>query len=488
MTCLKPFLLLLTVFFMWPAHPKSFTILQKNMQLSDFYQQLFNKHTNYKESSLKERRFKQQQLIPLLEKLKSNKDFEIQTTGKSYQKRDIYLVKVGTGKTKVLLWSQMHGDETTATMALADIFHFLSQKDELDAFRNKILSELTLCFVPMLNPDGAEVFERRTAQGIDMNRDAIRLQTPEAQLLKKLQNDLKPDFGFNLHDQSTRYTAGKSRHPATISFLAPPVDDQNTVNDVRQRAIQLIVQLNRHLQTLIPHQVGRWSDEFEPRAFGENMQIWGTSTVLVESGGYSNDPEKQVIRKLNFVLLLDAFYQIAQKSYVQEKPDEYQAIPHNEKYLFDLLLKNVRANESIVDIGINRTEKTLGNSPGFYYTSQIDDWGDVSVFYGYDELDASDLTLVEGKLYPKKLSCMEDFKRISVMDLLRQGYVAVQMDQLTSEQRAGFTLPIHIISSKEEFNPKAGEGKEAHFLLAKNGKITYAVINGFLHTLTTDSK
>ncbi len=483
MTRLVSFMLLVLFPIAYGNLPKSFTFLQKTMNSSDFYQQLFEQHSAYQENRLLERRFKHQALIPVLEQWKQDKNFEVRIIGKSHQKRDIYLLKAGHGPTKVLLWSQMHGDEATATLALLDIFHFFAKKDKLNSFRNKILSELTLYFVPMLNPDGAEVFERRTAQGIDMNRDALQLQTPEARLLKKLQNELKPEFGFNLHDQNIRYTAGKSRYPATISFLAPPIDAKNTVNDVRKRAIQLIVQLNRHVQTLIPHQVGRWSDEFEPRAFGENMQIWGTSTVLVESGGYANDPEKQVIRKLNFTLLLDAFYQIATKSYTNEPLEEYSEIPHNEKGLFDLLLKNVAVHDSLVDMGINRTEKTLAGTNRFYHTSQIDDWGDLSVFYGYHEMDAKGMQLVEGKLYPKQLSGMADFKQLDTKELLKQGYTTVQMDQVTPEERAGFSLPIHIISSRDEFSPRVGEGKEAHFLLAKDGQIRYAVINGVLHSL-----
>ena len=51
-----------------------------------------------------------------------------------------------------------------------------------------ILSSLTLHFVPMLNPDGAERFQRRNAQGIDINRDALRLQTPEGRALKAVRD------------------------------------------------------------------------------------------------------------------------------------------------------------------------------------------------------------------------------------------------------------------------------------------------------------
>jgi hypothetical protein len=41
-----------------------------------------------------------------------------------------------------------------------------------------------------------------------MNRDALRFQTPEGALLKKLQDEIRPEFSFNLHDKNTKYSAG----------------------------------------------------------------------------------------------------------------------------------------------------------------------------------------------------------------------------------------------------------------------------------------
>ena len=78
---------------------------------------------------------------------------------------------VGRGPFKVLLWSQMHGDEPTATSALFDLFEYLYRHRAEDPAA-RILDALTLHAVPMLNPDGAEKFTRRNAQGIDVNRDA----------------------------------------------------------------------------------------------------------------------------------------------------------------------------------------------------------------------------------------------------------------------------------------------------------------------------
>ena len=47
--------------------------------------------------------------------------------GESMLGRPIRSVTFGQGPTRVLLWSQMHGDESTATMSLADIFRFLAE-------------------------------------------------------------------------------------------------------------------------------------------------------------------------------------------------------------------------------------------------------------------------------------------------------------------------------------------------------------------------
>ena len=192
--------------------------------ISKVAQQAYKLHATYKEPVITERRFKHQDIVPLLEELRKNPLFQVQVVGESVEERDIYLVKVGTGKTKVMLWSQMHGDESTATMALFDLFNFLQKSDELDSVKKEILRNTTLYIVPMLNPDGAEVFKRRNAYDIDLNRDALRLQSPEARLLKHLRDSLNPEFGFNLHDQSRLYTVGTTSKPATISFLAPAFD------------------------------------------------------------------------------------------------------------------------------------------------------------------------------------------------------------------------------------------------------------------------
>ena len=140
--------------------------------------------------------------------------FTLEKIGESVEGRSLNYVKTGTGSTGVLLLSQMYGDEPTATAALFDIFEYLRRHRE-DPMVRRILTRLTLHVVPMLNPDGAERFQRRNAQSIDINRDALGLQTPEGRALKALRDRLNPQVGFNLHNQSWRTSVGTPPKPAS---------------------------------------------------------------------------------------------------------------------------------------------------------------------------------------------------------------------------------------------------------------------------------
>src|SRR5690606_2430676 len=143
--------------------------------------------------------------------------------GRSAEGRPLYLVRFGNGPTTVLLWSQMHGDESTASMALADIFSLFASAPAEPRVR-ALAERLTILFIPMLNPDGVERFQRRNAQGIDVNRDARTLATPEGRALKAVRDRYRPAFGFNLHDQNVRTRVGRTDRLAAIALLAPPPD------------------------------------------------------------------------------------------------------------------------------------------------------------------------------------------------------------------------------------------------------------------------
>lgn len=264
--------------------------------------------------------------------------FAVEPVGHSAEGRPLRHVSWGSGPTRVLLWSQMHGDESTASMALADLFHFLGQSPA-HPLAERLQQRLSLHVVPILNPDGAARFQRRNAQGIDINRDAAALASPEARALKTLRDRLQPAFGFNLHDQRPGYRVGDSARGTAIALLAPPFNGQREVNDVRGRAIGVAALIRAALEPRIGGHIARWDDEFNPHAFGDLMQQWGTSTVLIEAGGIEGDPQKQKLRELNFLALLVALDAIASGDYASAPHALYTGLPENGEVWPDLLVR-----------------------------------------------------------------------------------------------------------------------------------------------------
>ncbi len=451
-------------------------------QEKELYKELYNSYEDFKEKSIEKRRFTQAEIQPLIEKFKKKKNFEVAKVGESIEGRPLQLISIGEGPVDVFLWSQMHGDESTATMAIFDILNFLDS-EEFSEEKDKMLKNVKLHFLPMLNPDGAQRFQRRNLLEVDINRDALRLQSPESKTLKRVRDSLDAEFGFNLHDQSSYYNAERTPKPATISYLAPAYNYEKSINDVRGAAMRVIVQMNDILQEYAPGQVGRYNDDFEPRAFGDNIQKWGTSTILIESGGYPNDPEKQEIRKLNFVSILAAVFSIAEGDYKNADIAKYEEIPNNDRKLYDLKLTGITyellGEEYILDLGINQREVQDENLD-YFYDAYIADRGDLSTFYGYKDLDASGFKLVEGKIYPETFQDLAELKQENISEKLQEGYAYVALEQLPEEDYTD--LPINLVAKDFEFP----ENLQANFFLEKEGKLEYAVINGFLVDLSKE--
>ncbi len=465
-----------------------FTVRSQN---EAFTTSLYDSYETYKESTLDKRRIKHADLQPLFARWSKYPATAVNRVGTSIEGRSLQLISMGEGPLDVFLWSQMHGNEPTATQAIFDILNFFAG-DAMGNEKTEILSRLRIHFLPMLNPDGAEVYQRRNTLGIDINRDALRLQSPEGQTLKKVRDSVDADFGFNLHDQSTYYNAERTEKPATISYLAPPYNYERDVNEKRKAAMQVIVFMNNIIQKYAPGQVGRYSDDFEPRAFGDNIQKWGTSTILIESGGFPNDTEKQEIRKLNYVSILSALYTIAKGNYKDIAVEDYEKIPENDRKLFDLKLENVTypllGKDYVLDIGIHRLEVDLEDHNDFWYSSRIIDQGDLSTYYGYETFNAEGYRVVPGKVYSGVLSDVKGLDAKEIIHQLKQGFLYFPVSK-SLEGMLYSPLPVHFVSKDFEIPEFRLEvGINPTFILEKEGQPAYAVVNGFLIDLSQGEK
>ncbi|MGE0456245.1 MAG: M14 family zinc carboxypeptidase [Vicinamibacteria bacterium] len=266
----------------------------------------------------------------------------VEEVGRSVEGRPIRLLRLGSGPRRVLLWSQMHGDEPSATPALLDLADYLLTRSERPEVRG-LLERLTLLLVPMLNPDGTERYERRNAQAIDVNRDALNLTTPEGRLLKSLRDRFEPELGFNLHDQNRRYAVGESGRLATLSLLAVSGDAQGTLTPGRLRAKRACGRIVETLAPLLPEGagIGRYDEDWSPRAFGDNLTAWGTPVVLIESGGAPQGQGLELLTRLNFAALGATLDALARDDLAQSDPVRYDELPRNAGDAYaDLVLRN----------------------------------------------------------------------------------------------------------------------------------------------------
>lgn len=289
---------------------------------------------------------------PLFEKHKNS--FEIGQLGFSELHKPIMYLKIGYGKKRILLWSQMHGNESTATKALFDLFNCFSTNNHL--IFKEILAECTLLFIPMLNPDGAEVYTRVNANNVDLNRDAVDRVAKESNLLRTILEDFNPQFCFNLHDQRTIFGVEGTRNPATISFLAPSEEISRAITSGRIQTMNVIVAMNELLQQIIPDFVGRYTDEFYPTATGDNFQKLGYNTILIESGHFPKDYNREKTREYTFYAILQGIYHIAKN----DKFDTYTSyfeIPNNEKMFYDVIHRNPNKK----DVAFQFVDKIIDN-------------------------------------------------------------------------------------------------------------------------------
>jgi g-D-glutamyl-meso-diaminopimelate peptidase len=86
---------------------------------------------------------------------------QIKSIGCSHFGRDIYAVHLGTGKKNILLIGSHHGREWLTSMLLMKMLETYADAYQrhlpIGTYPTNILNEVSIWFVPMLNPDGVDI-------------------------------------------------------------------------------------------------------------------------------------------------------------------------------------------------------------------------------------------------------------------------------------------------------------------------------------------
>ncbi|GGH42387.1 peptidase M14 [Mangrovimonas yunxiaonensis] len=322
--------------------------------------------------------------------------FTVTELGRSVLNNPIQAITVGRGDKRILMWSQMHGNESTTTKAVFDFLNLLSNAGH--ALANTILDNCTISIIPILNPDGAERYTRFNANNVDLNRDASALTQPESKLLSDYFKAFKPHFCFNLHGQRTIFGAGKENKSATVSFLSPSQDKNRSLTLTRKKAMEIIVAMYTALQTDIPEQIGIYDDGFNINCVGDLFQSLGVPTVLFEAGHYSNDYQREQVRFFICKAIVAAVCYISKHAVDGEAYERYLEIPQNEKTFFDIIVRRAKLSASddiVCDVAIQYEEELKANEVVFIpIVKQI---GGVDGYFGHLELDAQEKLVHNGE-------------------------------------------------------------------------------------------
>nr|WP_321412934.1 M14 metallopeptidase family protein [uncultured Allomuricauda sp.] len=342
-------------------------------------------HSLFRESSIQGR------YLPMksIQRCFAHVEAEVSCIGKSVEGVDIKSFQIGKGSIKVLMWSQMHGNESTTTKAVWDLVNFLQSDNPL---ASHISEECTICVVPMLNPDGAKNYTRANSNDIDLNRDAKNLTQPESIALRKLVESFRPDFCFNLHDQRTLFSAGKTNKPATVSFLSPASNRERHITPNREVSMKLIVAMNQMLQNYIPGQVGRYDDGFNDNCIGDALQMLGVPTILFEAGHFPNDYAREKTRELIFLAIAEALKTISSNKINDFKTGDYFSIPNNDKLFFDVLVRRPEVLNTGFEKGHSvgiRYKEVLADEK-IIFRPEIAEIGPLEGFFGHETIECVD--------------------------------------------------------------------------------------------------
>ncbi|ULC58291.1 M14 family metallopeptidase [Flaviramulus sp. BrNp1-15] len=359
------------------------------MQLEDIQLQ----YKSFKETGLFHRYITNKHIEPLLDNL--GEQVNVETIGFSVLNKPIYGLKIGHGNKRILMWSQMHGNESTTTKALFDLFNTLLDEDSI---LKHILDACTLYVIPILNPDGAEAYTRLNANEVDLNRDAQNLTQPESKVLRQVFKSFKPHYCYNLHGQRTIFSVRKSNKPATVSFLAPAQDKACSISSNRKVAMEVISAMNDALQALIPNQVGVYDDAFNLNCVGDTFQSENIPTILFEAGHFHNDYAREKTREFIYISYIISLNYISNSNAIGDNYEGYFKIPENSKCFYDVIIRKAKVNDEFLDIGIQFQERLIENKiefiPKVEKIEKLDD------YFGHKEIEANGFEVYdnEGKL------------------------------------------------------------------------------------------
>ncbi|MCK9409265.1 MAG: M14 family metallopeptidase [Bacteriovoracaceae bacterium] len=296
-----------------------------------FAQQTRPERTNYEETS------RYQDVIDFIDALKiDGASMKLSWLGYSTQGKRLPMIVYGdvpdvqpetirkSGKLVVYIQGNIHAGEVEGKEAMLELLRELRAAKHTEWRRR-----LVLLIVPILNADGNDMIslhnrpwqhgpiagmgQRANAQGLDLNRDHMKLESPEVLSFVRMLNEYDPHVTLDLHTTNGSFHG----YHITYSFALNPVIDQG-LDDYTRNVFFPIVEAKMESQKWRIHRYGDYLEKtpagkpgyffwaHEPRFNSNYVGLRNRLGILCESYSYISFRQRIASTKALVVNILDA--------------------------------------------------------------------------------------------------------------------------------------------------------------------------------------
>ncbi len=251
-----------------------------------------------------------------------------------------------SGKLRIYLQGNIHAGEVCGKEALQILLRSLAEGEH-----REWLDSLVLLIAPIYNADGNErmkltnrrgqhgpiagMGQRPNAQGLDLNRDNMKLESPEARSLVSLWNRYDPHIVMDLH------TTNGTRHSYRVTY-APPLHPNTDSRIVELTRAHMLPEVTRALEEKYDWDYyyygnlpwrgsdaerGWYTFSHQPRFLTNYVGLRNRIGILSEAYSYSTF-EERVLATLRFVeeVVANAYRHASAIADVVEAADEAEII------------------------------------------------------------------------------------------------------------------------------------------------------------------
>ena len=141
--------------------------------------------------------------LAFLEAVAASSRVRLDVVGTTLEERPLHLVRLSLpgrqdARPTTMVVGSQHGNEPAGRETALTWLRDLAFTD--DELLVEQMKGQTLLFVPSANPDGREANTRGNADGVDINRDHLALETPEARAIAAVLRDVEPHLVLDLHE------------------------------------------------------------------------------------------------------------------------------------------------------------------------------------------------------------------------------------------------------------------------------------------------